>query len=286
MILVRPSRVDDALAELADGRAIAYAGGLDVLHAVRSGATKAVRLVDTKRIAGARGVSEEADGIRIGPATRHHEIATDPLVARRAPLLAVACGRLGTVRVRMQGTIGGNLALGSAQSDPGTAALVHGGRVTIAGPTGWRRVAVADLWPGRGGSREARELIVAIHLDRLGGEWRFAHERLEILHRPPTAIVSFAARVVTGRIAECRVAVAAASAGPVRVPGMEAALTGHPADDAVDAVVDGADPLAATLSAVCDEPGSRTFERRLVVGLVQRAAARALRADPGGNASP
>ncbi len=271
MRLVRPTSVADAVAVLAEPGAIVYAGGIEVMLALRSGAMRGDTLVDTKRIGGAAGVTGGAAEVHIGPATRHHDLAGDPLVRRHLPLLAAACGRVGTTRVRMQGTLGGNLAHGFPHTDPGTAALVYGGTVTLAGPSGSRTVDLGEFWLGLGRvARQPVELIADIALRPHGAGWSIAHERVEVLHRPPTVIISFAARMVGDRIRECRVAAGGIGDRPRRLVAMEGALAGCAAAEIETAVVDG----AADLQPVSDLLGSADFKRRAVAGLVRRAAVR------------
>jgi carbon-monoxide dehydrogenase medium subunit len=270
--LVRPPSVADAVAALTEPGSIAYAGGVEVLLGLRSGAVGGNTLVDTKRIAGAVGVSGSADEVRIGPATRHYDVAADPLVRRHLPLLAAACGRLGTVRVRMQGTIGGNLAHGMPHTDPGTAAVIHGGTITLAGPDGLRSVDIERFWTGPGQvDRQPGEIIVDVRLRSFGPGWVWAHERIVMLHRPPTVIVSLAARVEHGQIRECRIALGGIGDGPCRLPAVEVALTGCRLDDIAAAALDG----TAGLRATSDLLGSADYKRCAVAALVRRAAARA-----------
>jgi carbon-monoxide dehydrogenase medium subunit len=179
----------------------------------------------------------------------------------------------------MQGTIGGNLAMAAAHTDPGTAALVYGGTVTLAGPNGRREVDLASLWSA---PRHPAEIIVAILLRTLDSEWVVAHDRVEVLHRPPTGVASVAARVDGGRITGCRIAVGAAVDRPQRLDGVEAGLVGCDVRDVTAAVEEYATDACARLPAVSDRLGSAEFKRRLLIGLVQRAVGRALEAEVSG----
>jgi len=255
MTLCRPRCIEDAVAALQAGGdgVVAYAGGLEVLFALRAGTLSAHALVDTKHIEGATGVCRDGGEIRVGPATRHHHIATDPIVRAELPLLAAACASLGTTRIRMQGTIGGNLAAGLAPTDPGTAALVHTAVVELVGPSGRRRVPIGNWYEQSRVDRCPDELVESIRLTPLGPEWATVHDRVEWLHRPPAAIVSVAARVEDGRIVECRIA---AGGVPTRLSAVESALVGRTHKEVAAAV---------TAAAVPD---------RLLAGLVTRAVSR------------
>src|SRR5439155_12672217 len=151
MLLYRPSTVAEALdcvddADPAGSRF--YAGGLETVFALRTEALECSRLIDTKRIAGASGVSRENGHVRVGPATTHYAIANDRTVQENLPLLGNACSRLGTLPIRTRGTIGGNFGYGHQHSDPGTAAMLYGGSVNLVSSAGRRIVPIQECWLG------------------------------------------------------------------------------------------------------------------------------------------
>src|SRR5262249_11154392 len=57
------------------------------------------------------GVREENGVLRIGATTTLHALSSDPLLLRRAPALAEACGQVAGPQLRRMGTIGGNVCL-------------------------------------------------------------------------------------------------------------------------------------------------------------------------------
>ena len=106
-----PARsLDDAAAQLREPGAMALGGGTDLLVLVEEGLARPERLVDLRRIPGARGIERLADGtIRIGASARLDDVARSDLVRRALPALAEACEAVGTPALRAMGTIGGNL---------------------------------------------------------------------------------------------------------------------------------------------------------------------------------
>src|SRR5437870_2592410 len=149
MLLYRPSSVAEALdcvndADPAHSRF--YAGGVETVFALRTQALECSRLIDTKRIAGAVGVSRENGHVRLGPATTHYAIACDRTVQEALPLLANACSRLGTLPIRTRGTVGGNFGYGHQHTDPGTAATLYGGSVNLVSRAGRRVVPIDRFW--------------------------------------------------------------------------------------------------------------------------------------------
>ena len=278
MKLLRPRTVAEAVAAIAASeRPILYAGGIEVLMALRSGAIAGDTLIDTKRIDGAVGVCHADALIRIGPATRHHAVAGDPLIRAHLPLLAAACAQLGTTRIRMQGTLGGNFANGHQHTDPGTAAMVYGGHLRLMGAAGVREVALAEFWRGPGVvARTPDELVESIHLRPLPEGWTVVHERVEVLHRPPTAVVSVAAHLIGDQVSSCRIAAGAVARTPMRLPVVEDVIVGCDASCVAAAIADCSALVADAIDAESDALGSASFKVDLVVGLIQRAMSQLL----------
>jgi CO/xanthine dehydrogenase FAD-binding subunit len=281
MILLRPATVAEALdcvdqSDPAGSRF--YAGGIETVFGLRMQTLDCTRLIDTKRVAGAIGVARADGRVRIGPATTHYAIAGDATVRAALPLLGAACSRLGTLPIRTRGTIGGNFAHGHQYTDPGTAAAIYGGAVTIASTTGARVVPLERFWLGpyevdcRPG-----ELIESIELTTLGPGWLGLHDRVEELHRPPGALVSLAVRLDNRRtIAECRLAVGGVPRRPVRLPELETSFLGATLEDVSEAR-SLEQQLAPLVHAETDLLGSADFKVAQLAGLIRRSAHRLAR---------
>jgi carbon-monoxide dehydrogenase medium subunit len=111
--LERPDSIVDAAALLCGG-AVPMAGGTDLFAQIREG--RAIdRLLDLSRVRGLSAISREGDRLRIGPGTTHANGAADTLLRAVLPGLADAWARIATARVRLSGTIGGNLMAGRAR---------------------------------------------------------------------------------------------------------------------------------------------------------------------------
>ena len=85
------------------------AGGVDLKKQMKAGMAVPL-VVDLKQLDALRGVSHLDGGdLRIGAAVTHAELAASPAVVKRLPDLPHIWRGLGNVRVRMVGTVGGNL---------------------------------------------------------------------------------------------------------------------------------------------------------------------------------
>ena len=109
-VLKRPTTIAEAADHVAAG-AVPVAGGTDLVAQLREGRAIST-LADLSRVAALAGIALQGDTLRIGPATTHAEGAADPLLRSVLPGLADAWGRIATARVRLCGTIGGNLMAG------------------------------------------------------------------------------------------------------------------------------------------------------------------------------
>src|SRR6266542_3865276 len=146
--LLQPTTVQEAskaLAEFGD-KAKIYAGGAELLLLLRAGLLDAEVLVDVKKIEMLHRVTAENGVLRIGACVTHSALENSALVREHAPSMAYAESQVANVRVRNQGTLGGNLAFNDPHSDPGTVLLIHNAAVTVGDEKGERRITLHDFF--------------------------------------------------------------------------------------------------------------------------------------------
>src|SRR3984893_4630864 len=124
------------------------AGGPSWLPLLRLRLTRPSLLVDVGRLGELSYVRDAGKSIAIGALTRHHDVATAPLLQEHTPLVSFAAGLIGDPQVRHRGTIGGSLAHGDPASDLPAVVLALDGEIDIAGADGVRSVAAADFFRG------------------------------------------------------------------------------------------------------------------------------------------
>jgi carbon-monoxide dehydrogenase medium subunit len=276
----RPRSLEEAFAAHADagGDAAWYAGGTELLQVMKMGFAEFGTLIDLKGIADLDGIEVLADGwLRIGATATHRRIERSAEVARELPGLVALEAHLANVRVRNQGTLGGNLAFAEPHSDPATFLLACGASVELAGPNGRRRLAIdefvlAPLFT----AREADEILVAVHVPpRRRGEGR-AYEKIKFFERPAVSVATRLS-IAGGAIAECEVAVGSMTEVPTRVPAVAGALVGAPADaDGVGTALATAGASLGALEATEDLNGSADYKRHLAAVLLRRSVLSAL----------
>jgi carbon-monoxide dehydrogenase medium subunit len=271
------SELLDSLGE--DG--VVYCGGTELLLVYKLGFADQPDLVDVKHIEELRGIAAERDELRIGAAMTHREIERSPIVEEHFPALARMERHVGNVRVRSQGTIGGNLCFADPHSDPATFLIAAGGEVSIRrGGAPARRMAVEDFVRGPYETAlEPGELLIAVHVPRPRPGSALVHRKMSF-HERPAITVAVRIAVEDGTIGAARVAVGSVGVRPVRVPEAEESLTGLDAAAPDAGAVARAGEAAARASApVTDANGSEEYKRHLVAVLsgrcVQAAAAEA-----------
>jgi carbon-monoxide dehydrogenase medium subunit len=269
--LHRPATVAEAVRlrhELGDSAAL-YAGGTELLLAMKMGVLDYEHLIDLKRIDELRGIAQRDGAIRIGAAVTHRELENDPLVTGALPALAELERNVANVRVRAVGTLAGNLAFGEPHADPPALLAALGAHLELVGTQGRREVSVADFMVGPYETLLAEdELIEAIVVPVPEPDVRATYLKFQVLERPAVGVAAVA-RVRGGAfVGTPTIVVGAVDERPVRVPAE--ALDGAACDDAraLDEVEEAA---RVAVEPGDDLSGSADYKRHLTGVLVRRA---------------
>ncbi len=123
------------LVEFGDDGSV-YAGGTELLLAMRHGALRYSHLVDVKVLPGFDSIQLRDNWIEIGAGATHRAIEHSPLVCGNLGVLSALEARVANVRVRASGTLGGNLCFAEPHSDPATLLLALDALVIAAGSVG------------------------------------------------------------------------------------------------------------------------------------------------------
>jgi carbon-monoxide dehydrogenase medium subunit len=260
----RAQSVDHAL-ELLGSRPDAklLAGGHSLLPAMRLRLSRPSLLVDVGRLDDLSYVRDAGASIAIGALTRHHDVATAPLLQEHNPLVSHVAGLIGDPQVRHRGTIGGSLAHGDPASDLPAIALALDAEIDIVGPDGARTVAAADFFRGVFETAAgAGEIVTEVRVPKLSGDhiWSYLKFRRRAQDWATVGVAAIARR--NGAIAEPSIALVSMGATPLRATAAEAAWAGG--DDPGAVAADATDPPS-------DTNGSAEFRRHLAGVLVRRA---------------
>jgi len=243
------------------------AGGHSLLPLLRLRTFRPSLLVDIGRIEALSYVRDAGSQLAIGALTRHHDLATSPLLQEHNPLVSYAAGLIGDPQVRHRGTIGGSLAHADPASDLPAVMLALDAEIDLAGDSGVRTLAVADFFRGTFETAALPdELVSEIRVPKLTGEhvWSYLKFRRRAQDWATVGVAAVARR--NGGVSEPAIALVSMGATPLRARAAEAAWAGG--DDPGAVAAEGTDPPS-------DTNGTADFRRHLAQVLVRRAVEQA-----------
>lgn len=275
--LHQPASLAEALdlrAEHGDDDTHVMAGGTSIMLLMTMGLVQPARVIALRKVPELQGIAAGADGgLTIGALATHRQLELAPAVRAYAPALSETFAQVATVRIRNQGTLGGNLAHADPAQDPPPMLIALDASVTVRSRTGERRLPVEELFVDYlTTTLRPDELLTAIHLPPLAPGTRAAYLKFLPRTHDDYATVSVAAALRLdgdGRCRHLRVALGGAAGVPLRVRAVEDALLGEHLTDAriaeAAALVDGAvDPPS-------DARGSAAYKRRMACVWTERA---------------
>src|SRR3970282_2905618 len=115
-----------------------YAGGTELLLAMKHDLLRYEHLVDVKTITGLNKIESRDRAIFIGSTATQRAIERSTLVRQNLPVLAEMEAKVANVRVRASGTLGGNLCFAEPHSDPATLLTALGAKAHVQGKAGAR----------------------------------------------------------------------------------------------------------------------------------------------------
>ncbi len=274
--LHRPQRLEDALELLSKhgDDASPYAGGTELLIAMKARVLSYAHIVDLKGIADLRGISARADGgLTIGALSTHHELANSALVLERLPAYATLSSNVANIRVRAAGTVGGNLCFAEPHADPPAMLSALNAELVLASPTGRRRLPIQEFILGElSTSRASDEVLVNIEVPGLPKAARAAYRAFGHLERPAVGVAVVA--IPSGKGFAWRICVGSVCGRPTSLSKLEQSMRGLPVADALATLAKGVEAAAAEVEADDDLRGSAEYKRHLI-GVLARRAARA-----------
>jgi aerobic carbon-monoxide dehydrogenase medium subunit len=262
----RASSVDEAVGLLRDHGEDAklLAGGHSLLPLMRLRLAAPAVLIDIGRLGDLSYVRSDGGQVRIGPLTRHHDLATSDELREQVPMLAHIAGQIGDPQVRHRGTIGGSIAHGDPASDLPAALLALRGTLLANGPGGEREIPADEMFTGFLETALAPdEVLTEIRVPAVGSApWGF---QKFVRRAQDWAIVGCAAVLGNGTSGGPGVGLVHMGPRPLRAAGVEEALrSGASPGEAAGRADEGTDPPD-------DLNASAEFRRHLAQVLVRRA---------------
>lgn len=268
----RPRTLEQAF-ELLDryaADAALFAGGTELLLAMKARVLRYDHLIDLKCIPGMTGVRQDGGEIVIGALTSHHLLSVDSTLRKLAPAYAKLSDGIANIRVRVAGTIGGNLCFAEPHADPPALLAALDASVVLRKAAGNRRVPIADFIQSEFTTvREDDEVLTEVRFPIPSDRTRYVYSKFGHLERP--AVTMAAGLVPTEHGPRYRIWAGAIGSRPVRVQAVERALLKinpaalpHILPDLVRTAAEG-------LPAGDDLHGSAEYKRHLAATLIRRS---------------
>ncbi len=250
------------------------AGGTALILLMQQGLVQPGHVVGLRGVKELQGIRRTPDGgLQIGAMATHRQAETSADVNSYCPALGNNFSRVATIRIRNQGTVGGNLAHADPAQDPPPMLIALGGEAVVGSKTGQRRIPLEDFFRDFFETAlEPGEILLSVDLPALPAGTRVTYKKFLPRTQDDYATVSVAAALRLGADNTCedvRVALGAAATTPVHARNVENALRGQKLDaqkikDAAALVRDEVDPLD-------DLRGSAGYKREMARVWTQRA---------------
>lgn len=249
------------------------AGGSDLMVQLQRQQVASRSLLWLGRVDELRSMSVNGT-IRIGATVTHRELGSDERIRQHLPAIALGARTVGGWQTQAVGTIGGNICNASPAADLAAPLLANDAQVVLASASGERTIPYEEFVLGRRETaRRPDELVVAVELETPPAGHAQTYYKAGRRRAMEIATAGIAVRLgvdAKGNVDHCRIGAAAVGPRPVRLRASEDAVFGTGlTDEALDAAGKSAE---AAISPIDDVRASADYRRRVVRGLVRRAA--------------
>lgn len=268
----QPKTVGEAsemLAEFGDNGRL-YAGGTELLLAMKHDLLRYQHLVDVKTIPELNKIELKNGAVMIGSTATHRAIERSAIVRQNLPAFAEMETHVANVRVRASGTLGGNLCFAEPHSDPATLLVALDAKAQIQGKSGSKTIGIERLITGSyETSLAADEILASVEIPVLSKTQRAAYLKFQLKERP-TLGLALVLDVEGDHIKKSTAVVGSVSALPTQSQNANQLLIGSRAEvekqlaDAGEALAEAADPID-------DLEGSADYKRHLIGVFLRRA---------------
>ncbi len=263
-----------------NGQAKILCGGTDLLTQLREGRQKASLVIDIKRVPEANQLAyDPGTGLHLGAAVSCFQFCNHPEIAATYPGLVDAVSLIGGVQIQGRASVGGNLCNASPAADTIPALIVHQAAAVIAGPQGFREVAVENFCTAPGCSvLQTGEVLAWLRIPPPPARFGAHYLRFIPRNEMDIAVVGAAASVVLdesgNRFVSARVALAAVAPTPLFVPATGEYLAGR--EISTEAIERAAQIAREATRPIDDMRGTAAQRRHLTTVLTRRALEKAI----------
>jgi carbon-monoxide dehydrogenase medium subunit len=270
------TEVSELLSRFGDAAKV-YAGGTELLLAMKEGLVEYERLVNIKRLTGLTDVKLDGDTIRIGSLCTHHQLETSPVLQEHLPALVKLENNVANVRVRQVGTLGGNICFAEPHADPGTFLIAVGAKMSAERGSSKRDISAEDFFvDAYETSLEPDEVLTEISIPVRPAKSGVAYLKFGYLERPSVGVAVALNLNGGATVSAAKIAVGCAGPAPRRVAEAEALLNGKSIEEATRNLQQAGRIAGAAAQAISDLHGSQEYKEHIVGVLLKRAFQSAL----------
>ncbi|HEY7217149.1 MAG TPA: xanthine dehydrogenase family protein subunit M [Candidatus Binatia bacterium] len=252
-----------------------YAGGTELLLAMKEGLVQYECLVNVKNLPGLNDVESTNGALSIGALCTHHQLETSAVVGEKLPALMKLEQNVANVRVRQVGTLGGNLCFAEPHADPGTLLMALGAKMIAEKSSSRREIAAEKFFvDAYETALEPDEVLTRIQIQLPPASGRSAYLKFGYLERPSVGVA--VAFNLNGAVTSVKIAVGCAGPAPRRVEEAEALLEGKGKDEAERSLPQAGILAGRATQAISDLHGSQEYKEHIVGVLLKRAFKSAL----------
>ena len=272
---VEPETLEEALEILAGDpdNTLVMAGGTSLVILMKQDLVRPERVLGLRRIAELRDIGASDAGVALGALATLGALARSQRVRGHTVALASTFAAVGTVRIREQATLGGNLAHADPAQDPPVTLLALDGVAVAKSRFAERRIPLDGLFTDLfETSLERGELLLRVELPPLPKGARATYKKFLPATLDDYATISVAAVIATdanASVTHARIALGGAGPVPLRARDAERSLAGRRLDDA--AIREAAALAAAATDPIEDLRGSAAYKRAMAEVWTERA---------------
>ena len=263
----RARSIDHAIELLGTPESKLIAGGQSLIATLNMRLASPALLIDINDVAGLNKIELKDGRVEIGAMVRHVQAERSEIIAKHAPLIALAMPHIAHAAIRNRGTIGGSLAYADPAAELPACMVALDAEFEIAGPNGKRSVKAENFFKGMFETALGpQDMLVSIKVPAATAQTRVGFEELTRRHGD-YAIVGLAAAAQTdsAKLKDVRLIYFSVGDAPVRARKAEEALASGNLDSAVAA-------LSSDLAPHADLESSSEVKLHLAGVLLRRVA--------------
>ncbi len=279
--MLRPFRLEEpesvkeaseSLARYGDSAKI-YAGGTELLLAMKEGLIHFECLVNVKKIPGLDGITQDNGSLRLGALSTHRQLERSETLQEKLPVLVEMERNVANLRVREVGTIGGNLTFAEPHADPGTLLLALDATVVAQKAGGSRDIPMTEFFvDAYEAAVEEDEVLTEIVVPLPDANAAVRYRKFGYLERPSAGVaLHVMADEARKSVTDVRIAVGCVGPKSMRVEEAEAVVRGKGLDEAAQLMAEAGDIAGRAADAISDLHGSAEYKEHIVKVLLTRA---------------